>query len=175
MCAPKCTNCNGPHFADSNDCPFWQAQYSRNNIEALYTKLKKERMEATKSEWLMGKKAIAKSVMIKLPAAGTNQSKGLKQTTLTNARASTSKVMLDKDGFQTIKRKGVKAAPNSAFAFLLKENKNMEEDIKDAMEYVEEVHARIDKVIEEEVEELKMDSKGKGKGKASDADIAVAL
>jgi len=48
VCAPKCTNCNGPHFADSNDCPFWQARYSRNDIEALYTKLKKERMEATK-------------------------------------------------------------------------------------------------------------------------------
>jgi len=175
VCAPKCTNCNGPHFADSNDCPFWQARYSRNNIEALYTKLKKERMEATRAEWLMGKKPNTKSVTIKLPAAGTNQGKGLKQMTLTNARASMSKVTLDKGGFQTVKKKGAKAAPNSAFAFPLRENENMEEDIEDAMEYVEEVHDRIDEVIEEDMEELKADSKDKGKGRASDVDITVAV
>ncbi len=132
VCAPKCTNCNGLHFTDSNDCPFWQARYSCNDIEALYTKLKKERMEVTRAERLMGKKANVKSVTIKLPAAGA--SKGLKQTTLTNAKASTSTVTLDRDGFQTVKRKGVKAAPNSAFAFPLKENESMEEDIEDAME-----------------------------------------
>ncbi len=123
----------------------------------------------------MGKKPNAKSVTIKLPAAGTNQGNSLRQTNLTNARASTSNVTLDKDGFQTVNRKGAKAALNSAFAFPLKENESMEEDIEDAMEYVEEVHARIDEVIEEDMEELKMNSEGKGKGKASNTDITVAL
>ena len=37
------------------------------------------------------------------------------------------------------------------------------------------MHARIDEVIEEDMEELKTGDKGKGKGKASDADITMAL
>jgi hypothetical protein len=36
ICVPCCSNCGGPHFADSNECPFFKARNDMNAIRNLW-------------------------------------------------------------------------------------------------------------------------------------------
>jgi len=78
-------------------------------------------MEASKVERMLGK---GKKVTISLPVP--------------NAKASSSKIMLDRDGFQKVEKKGITAAHGSPFVFPVREDEEMLDE--------EEGFARIDEI-----------------------------